>query len=52
MIPGPRVTTVNNNAFVYASHASNRATIIPYTGFILFGNRASMVWFRKQHNIV
>ena len=50
--PEPRGRTVTTTAYVEDSHASNKVTKISHTGFIIYFNRAPIVWFNKQHNAV
>ena len=39
-------------AFVDASHASNRVTRRSHTGFVIFLNRAPIIWYSKRQNTV
>ena len=39
-------------AFVDASHAANRVTRRSHTGYIIFINRAPILWFSKRQSTV
>ena len=51
-MPTPRGRMVNTTAYVDASHAANKMTRRSHTGFILFVNRAPIVWYSKRQNTV
>jgi hypothetical protein len=43
---------MNFTVYVDADHASNRVTRRSQTGFIIYGNRASLIWFAKEQNTI
>ena len=45
--PKPRGRCVQITAYVDASHAANKLTRWSHTGFIIFVNRAPIIWFSK-----
>lgn len=51
-MPTPRGRGVTTTAYVDASHAANKVTRRSHTGFILFVNRAPIVWFSKRQSTV
>ena len=51
-MPAPRGQTVATTAFVDASHGANKVTRKSHTGFVLFLNRAPIVWYRKRQQTV
>jgi hypothetical protein len=51
-MPTPRGRQVTITSFVDASHAANKATRRSHTGFIIFVNRAPIIWFSKRQNTV
>jgi len=51
-MPRSRGRQVSTTAFVDASHASCLKTRRSQTGFILFINRAPIIWFSKRQNPV
>jgi hypothetical protein len=51
-MPKPRGRCVVTTAFVDASHASNRVTRRSHTGFVLFVNRAPIIWYSKRQNTI
>ena len=51
-MPHPRGRMVTTTAYVDASHAANKMTRRSHTGFILFVNRAPIVWYSKRQNTV
>lgn len=51
-MPLPRGQPVQITAFVDASHASNQKTRRSHTGFIVFINRAPILWYSKRQNTV
>ena len=52
MMPEPRGRSVNTTAFVDASHAANKVARRSHTGFVIFCNRAPIVWYSKRQNTV
>ena len=52
MMHEPRERSMSTTAFVDASHASNNGTRKSHTGFVLFVNRAPIIWFSKRQNTV
>ena len=50
--PTPRGLPVYMTAFVDASFAQNKKTRKSHTGFIIFVNRAPIVWFSKRQSTV
>ena len=51
-MPKPRGRIVSVTAFVDASHASCKMTRRSQTGFILFVNRAPIIWYSKRQNTI
>ena len=51
-MPKPRGKPVTMTAFVDASHASDRVTRRSHTGFIIFLNRAPIIWYSKKQNTI
>jgi hypothetical protein len=51
-MPKPRGRNVTITAFVDASHAANKVTRRSHTGYILFINRAPVVWYSKKQSTV
>ena len=51
-MPEPRGRMVTTTAFVDASHASDKATRRSHTGYIIFVNRAPIIWFSKKQSTV
>ena len=51
-MPIPRGRKPTITAFVDASHAANKVTRRSHTGFILFLNRAPIIWYSKRQNTV
>ena len=51
-MPPPRGRMVNTTAYVDASHAANKMTRRSHTGFIIFVNRAPIIWYSKRQNTV
>ena len=51
-MPHSRGRPVQTFTFVDASHASNRLTRKSHTGFIIFINRAPILWYSKRENTV
>ena len=52
LIPEPLGMSVSTTAYVDASHAANKVTRRSHTGFILFLNRAPIIWYSKRQNTV
>ena len=52
MTPEPLGRSVSITAYVDASHAANKVTRQSRIGFILFINRAPIIWFSKRQNTV
>ena len=50
--PVPRGNPVWVTAFVDASHAANKKTRRLHTGFIIFVNKAPIIWYSKWQNTV
>ena len=51
-IPQPRGNAVRITAYVDSDHASNQATRKSHTGYIVFINRAPILWYSKRQNTV
>ena len=51
-MPKPRGRPVNITAFVDASHAANKVNRRSHTGFIIFINRAPIMWYSKRQSTV
>ena len=51
-MPRQRGQSVKITAFVDASHAANKVTRRSHTGYIIFINRAPIIWFSKKQNTV
>ena len=51
-MPKPRGSHVSITAFVDVSFAQNKKTRKSHTGFIIFVNRAPIVWFSKRQSTV
>ena len=51
-MPVPRGKHVVTTGFVDASHAPDRKTRRSHTGFVLFVNRAPIVWYSKRQSTV
>ena len=51
-MPKPLGRSVKITAFVDASHAANKKTRRSHTGFVLFINRAPIIWYSKRQNTV
>ena len=51
-IPEPRGKPITVTAFLYASHASDKITRISHTGYLVFVNRAPIVFYSKQQSTV
>ena len=52
LCPEPLGVSVSTTAYVDSSHAANKVTRRSHTGFILFLNRAPIIWFSKRQNTV
>lgn len=52
MMPKPRGRGVCITAFVDASHGANKVTRRSHTGFLIFLNRAPIIWYSKRQNTV
>ena len=50
--PEPLGSPVTTTAYVDASHAANKVTRRSHTGFIIFLNRAPIIWYSKRQNTV
>ena len=50
--PEPRGRGVKITSFVDASHGTNKVTRKSHTGYIVFLNRAPILWFSKAQNTV
>ena len=51
-MPPPRGRPVVVTAFVDASHAANQKTRRSHTGYLIFINRAPILWYSKRQNTV
>ena len=51
-MPKPRGKSVMITAFFDASHAENTVTRRSHTGFVIFVNRAPIIWYSKRQNTV
>ena len=51
-MPMPRGRPVRTTAFVDASHAGDKRTRRSITGYIIFLNKAPIIWFSKKQNTV
>ena len=51
-IPKSRGRSIHMTAFVDASHGANKVNRRSYTGFIIFINRAPIIWYSKRQNTV
>lgn len=51
-IPKPRGRSVRTTAFVDSSHGGDRRTRKSITGYIIFVNRAPIIWYSKRQNTV
>ena len=51
-MPVPRGRSVTLTAFVDASHAANKVTRRSHTGYVVFINRAPIVWYSKRQHTV
>ena len=51
-MPQPRGNSVRITAYVDSDHASNQQTRRSHTGYIVFINRAPILWYSKRQNTV
>ena len=51
-MPKPRGRSVTTTAFVDASHAANKVTRRSHSGYVVFINRAPIVWYSKRQQTV
>jgi len=51
-MPVPRGRSITMTAFVDASHAANTVTRRSHSGYVVFLNRAPVVWYSKRQNTV
>ena len=51
-MPRPRGKPVVTTAYVDASHGANKVTRRSHTGFVLFVNKAPVIWFSKRQQTV
>jgi hypothetical protein len=51
-MPVPRGRSISTTAFVDASHAANAVTRRSHSGYVVFINRAPVVWYSKRQNTV
>ena len=51
-MPQPLGISVRITSFVDASHAANKVNRRSHTGFVIFVNRAPIIWFSKRQNTV
>jgi hypothetical protein len=51
-MPSPRGRAFTMTAFVDASHAANKITRRSHTGYVVFLNRAPIVWYSKRQQTV
>ena len=51
-MPPPLGVSVRITAFVDASHAANKVTRRSHTGYVIFINRAPIIWYSKRQNTV
>lgn len=51
-MPKPRGASVHITVFVDSSHAANKVTRRSHTGYIIFLNRAPIIWYSKRQNTV
>jgi hypothetical protein len=51
-MPVPRGRSITLTAFVDASHAANTVTRRSHSGYVIFLNRAPVVWYSKRQNTV
>jgi hypothetical protein len=51
-MPRPRGRSVSMTAFMDASHAANKKTRRSHTGYLIFVNRAPIIWYSKRQQTV
>ena len=51
-MPKPRGRSVTTTAYLDASHAANKMTRRFRTGFVIFMNRAPIIWYSKLRQTV
>jgi hypothetical protein len=51
-MPKPRGNPVKITAYVDSDHASNQTTRKSHTGYVIFINRAPVLWYSKRQNTV
>ena len=51
-IPEPKSKSMQIICYVYASHASNKITRKSHTGYLIFINRAPIIWYSKRQNTI
>jgi hypothetical protein len=51
-MPVPRGRSIVTTAYVDASHAANKKTRRSHTGYVIFLNRAPVVWYSKRQQTV
>ena len=51
-MPRPRGSGITTTAYVDASHAANKKTRRSHTGYVIFLNRAPIVWYSKRQQTV
>jgi len=51
-MPKPRGNEVEISAFVDASHAANKKTRRSHTGYLIFVNKAPVMWYSKRQNTI
>jgi hypothetical protein len=51
-MPKPRGRSVTTTTFVDASHGQDKKTRRSHTGFVIFVNRAPVIWFSKRQTTV
>ena len=51
-MPKARGIAAEVTVFVDGSHASDKKTRRSHTGYIIFVNRAPIIWYRKRHATV
>ena len=51
-MPLPRGRPVETCAYVDASHAANKKTRRSHSGYVIFVNRAPVIWYSKKQNTI
>ena len=51
-MPEPKGKPMHITCYVDASHAANKITRISHTGYIIFVNRAPIIWYSKRQNTI